>query len=71
MASCTKRCAYEAAGAEPQGGLGGPMWIGKSCSTLMVEQVLGRSVFAGQHDHIARQIDGNFIEREIGETDFL
>ncbi len=28
-------------------------------------------IFAGQHDHVAGEIEGDLIEREIGELDFL
>ena len=28
-------------------------------------------VFAGQHQHVVCEVEGNLIEREIGELDFL
>lgn len=28
-------------------------------------------IFARQHEHIVCEVEGNFIEREIGEFDFL
>lgn len=28
-------------------------------------------VFAGQHEHLVGEVEGDLVEREIGELDFL